>query len=310
MTSNSLNRYSYERLLRSAAYIALATLPLRAQAPPAGKSEFEVASVRQRAPGAAYAPGNLDLDSSDYFRYNGGLIQTSGRLINYILFAYKITDFSQYPLLQAQLPKWAQDEEFTVEARGGVSPTKDQIRLMMRSLLAARFKLALHTETRQLPAYTLVLDKPGILGPKLQPHPDDALCTTMPDKSAPAEKTPEPHPWCGLIVWPVNGQTHVRMMAYTMEQIAGGLQQIGTLTGGLDHIPILDMTGLTGRFDINLEFLRTPKNPQPPSADSATEEPAPIFTDALKTQAGLKLIKRTSPVNVFFIDRIEPPTEN
>jgi uncharacterized protein (TIGR03435 family) len=275
-----------------------------------GKLEFEVASVRRRAPGSAYYPGNLDLDATDYFRYTGGLVTTNGRLINYILFAYKISDPSQYPLLQAQLPKWAQTEEFIVDARGAASPTKDQLRLMMQSLLAARFQLVLHTETRQLPAYALVLDKPGKPGPQLQPHPDDELCTKMPDKSAPPAKATGAQPWCGLIVSPVNGQSHVRMMAFTMEQIEGGLEQIGTLMGGLEPLPVLDETGLTGTFDIDLEFLRTPKNPSPPATDSAPTDPAPTFTDALKTQAGLKLIKQTALVNVFVIDHVEPPTEN
>jgi uncharacterized protein (TIGR03435 family) len=273
--------------------------------------EFEVASVRQKGPGSANYPGNLDLDSSDYFlRYTGGLVTTNGRLINYLIFAYKIADTSQYPLLQAQLPKWAQEEEFTVEARGGSHPTKDQVRLMMQSLLAARFKLALHTETRQLPTYALVLDKPGTPGPQLQSHPDDALCTTMPDKSTPAAKTPQAQPMCELITWPVNRLSHMRMMAFTMEQIAGGLEEIGTLMGGLDHLPILDRTGLAGRFDINLEFLRTLKNSQPPSADSTPEDPAPTFVEALRTQAGLKLVKQTGPVDVFILDHVEPPSEN
>jgi uncharacterized protein (TIGR03435 family) len=297
-------------LLLAAACIALAACPLHAQTSTVTRSEFEVASIRQRVPGSAYYPGNLDLDATDYFRYTGGLIQTNGRLINYILFAYKISDTSQYPLLQAQLPKWAQEEEFTVEARGGNKPTKDEVRLMMQSLLTTRFKLALHTETHQLPAYVLVLDKPGTRGPQLKPHPDDALCTTMPDKSTPQVNTPEARPWCGLILWPVNHLSHMRMMAFTMEQIAGGVQQVGTLMGGLDQLPILDRTGLSGKFDINLEFLRTPKNPPQPNAESAPEEPGTTFVESLKTQAGLKLIKQTSPVSVFIIDHVEPPSEN
>jgi uncharacterized protein (TIGR03435 family) len=102
----------------------------------------------------------------------------------------------------------------------------------------------------------------------------------------------------------------MRMMAFTMEQIAGGLEQIGTLMGGLDHLPILDRTGLIGRFDINLEFLRQSKVPSSPTADSTPEDPAPTFVEALKTQAGLRLVKQTGPVDIFVIDHVEPPSEN
>ena len=275
-----------------------------------GKLSFEVASVRQSAPNAPYS-GNVDLEGSDYFlRYNGGLVRMDGLLVNYIAFAYKIEDTSQYPQLYAQLPKWTQTEQFFVEARPTGSPTKDQIRLMMQSLLADRFKLAIHTETRQLPLYALMLDQPGKPGPRLHPHPDDGLCTKMPDKSTPTAKNSLP-PSCSLIIFTDNPQLpHMRMMDYTMEQIAGGLERVGVSRGGLDQIPVIDRTGLAGKFDINLEFQRQPKAGRPPDPEAEPEEPGPSFTEALKNQAGLKLVKQIGPVDVYIIDHIEPPSEN
>jgi uncharacterized protein (TIGR03435 family) len=80
--------------------------------------------------------------------------------------------------------------------------------------------------------------------------------------------------------------------------------------GGLDRIPILDRTGLTGKFDINLEFQRQPKPGQPPTPESEPAEPGPSFVEALKTQAGLKLVKQIGPVDVYIIDHVEPPSEN
>ena len=305
------------RLLLGAALIALTasasaqttTLP-DWQTAAGGKLSFEVASVRQSAPNAPYS-GNVDLEGSDYFlRYNGGLVRMDGLLVNYIAFAYKIEDTSQYPQLYAQLPKWTQTEQFFVEARPTGSPTKDQIRLMMQSLLADRFKLAIHTETRQLPLYALMLDQPGKPGPRLHPHPDDGLCTKMPDKSPPPAKNSLP-PSCSLIIFTENPQLpHMRMMGFTMEQIAGGLETVGVIAGGLDRIPILDRTGLTGKFDINLEFQRQPKAGRPPDPEAEPEEPGPSFTEALKNQAGLKLVKQIGPVDVYIIDHIEPPSEN
>lgn len=302
-----------------AVLIALAPQLASAQTVPApdwqtaagGHLSFEVASVRQSVPNAPYS-GNVDLDGSDYLlRYNGGLVKMDGLLISYILFAYKVQDASQYPLLYAELPKWTQTERFIVEARPEGSPTKDQFRLMMQSLLADRFHLALHTETRQLPLYALTLDKPGKPGPQLQPHPDDGLCTRMPDKTTPPAKGSAPAPMCELIIFTDKPQLpHMRMMDYTMEQIAGGLATTGTYMGGLDHIPIVNKTGLTGKFDIDLNFLRAPKPGHPPDAEVEPEAPAPSFVDALKTQAGLKLVKQTGPVDVYVIDHIEQPSEN
>ena len=274
-----------------------------------GKMEFEVASVRQNSPGSPYR-GDVDLDSSDYFRYTGGLVTATGLVVNYIIFAYKIDDASQYPLLNAQLPKWAQTEQFYIEARAAGHPTKDQIRLMVQSLLADRFKLTVHTESRQLPIYALVLDKPGVTGPQLQPHPGDALCTKMPDKPTPAVHGSVPAPMCGLIVWPNHGQMHMRMMDYTMQQIAGNLATTGARLGGLDVRPVLDQTGLSGRFDFDLEFSRVANVFQPSNADSQPEEPGPTFVQALKNQTGLRLVKQTGGVDVYVIDHVEVPSEN
>src|SRR6185312_12640694 len=199
-----------------------------------GKLEFEVAAIRQAGPSSSEI-GNVDLDSSDYFvRYTGGLVTTSGSLTNYIIFAYKIEDASEYPRVQAQLPRWAQTAQFYLEARPpalpGAIPTKDQLRLMVQSLLADRFKLVLHTEIRPHPAYLLTLDRPGAPGSLLQQHPEDALCTRASDQTdRPATKSlSAPPPRCELIVWRTDsGLTHMRIMAHTMSQIAGELSNVG-----------------------------------------------------------------------------------
>ena len=77
------------------------------------------------------------------------------------------------------------------------NPTKDQMRLMMQSLLADRFKLAIHTETKQGPVFALLLMKPGKTGPQLQPFADDGSCSaTNPTPSTtPATQFPNT---CGL----------------------------------------------------------------------------------------------------------------
>jgi uncharacterized protein (TIGR03435 family) len=304
------------RTLILAAALAPFTASAQTASPPEGQSvarnklSFEAASVRQSAPGVPYV-GNVDLDGTDFSaRYHGGLVKSDGLLINYIFFAYKLQSLSQYQLINAQLPKWAQNARFVVEARPEGSPTKDQIRLMMQSLLADRFKLAVHTESRQLPMYALVLDRPGRLGPELDPHPDDGLCTKVPDKTPPMDKNSLP-PFCMLITFAENPQlSHTRIMDFTMEQIASGLEQIGMAIGGLDQIPILDRTGLSGKFDINVKFKRRARTGQAPDPQSQPEEPGASFVEALKIQAGLKLVRQIGPVDVLVIDHVEPPSEN
>jgi uncharacterized protein (TIGR03435 family) len=96
------------------------------------------------------------------------------------------------------------------------------------------------------------------------------------------------------------------MIDVNMEQIAGLLDGVGTLLGGMGQRTLVDRTGLTGRFDLNLEFL-------PEQIDSSSSDPdafGPSAIAALKSQLGLRLVKQTAPVNIYIVDRIERPTPN
>ncbi len=97
------------------------------------------------------------------------------------------------------------------------------------------------------------------------------------------------------------------MVNVTMEQAAGLLSGVGTLLGGMESRPFLDQTGLTGRFDLNLEF--TPEK-NGPSANSEPDSGGPTALGAMKNQLGLKLIKQTGPVNTIVIDHVEKPSAN
>jgi uncharacterized protein (TIGR03435 family) len=301
-------------LLRAQAATALAPITQTPKEPrwesvAGGKMSFDVASVRQSNNPPS---GNIVLDGLDAYFPTGGLFTSNGFLVAYIIFAYKIIDTSQYGSLANQLPKWAQTDKFNIQARTEKhNPTKDQMRLMMQSLLEDRFKLAIHTETRQLPVYALVLDKPGGPGPTLVPHPADVLCPDKPDRPAPVHPGSEPPSFCGAIMsWQVNGQPHMRMIDVTMEQIADYLAAMGSGLGGLDHRPILDRTGLSGRFDFNIEFVPEPNGPMQPSSDTQPEASGPTFTQALKNQLGLKLVKQTGPADAYVIDHVEMPSTN
>ena len=86
------------------------------------------------------------------------------------MFAYKLrlTDEQIHSLL-APLPKWLSTDSFKIHAKAEGNPTKDQMRLIVQSPLADRFKLRIHFETHEVPVLALGLDKPGKTGPKLRP---------------------------------------------------------------------------------------------------------------------------------------------
>jgi len=274
-----------------------------AQAPPP-RLEFEVASVRQSPPGSSVKGTDL-LSPFTNSSPKGGLFSTNAPLFLYIIFAYKITDSSQFRPLAQSMPNWAQSDNFDIEARVDGAPPKDQLQLMLRSLLEDRFKLKTHLDTKQQPIYAISLDKPGVTGPQLHPHPAGTPCL---DRPADTNSIPssEPPPYCGTALYRRDGKFHLRFISSPMEQIAIALGGAAGFMGGLESRAAIDQTGLKGLFDLDLEF--APEVPVGPNAP--VESSGPTFADALKTQAGLKLVKQTGSVSTLVVDHVEKPSEN
>jgi uncharacterized protein (TIGR03435 family) len=265
-----------------------------------GKMSFDVVSVKQNTSDEA-SHVNFPLDG-DTYSANGGLFSaTSIYLGAYIRFAYKLP-LDQYKRLDAQLPKWAFIEFFDIQARAKGNPTKDQMRLMMQSLLADRFRLKVHTETQQLPVFMLALEKPGKTGPGLQPHPDTMPCA---DPAAVSSRSlDEPTPLCGVLLAkrsPGNTDVGFGMRKVSAQQITSFLG----ILGNLDR-PLLNRTGLVGDFDVTIEYATE----IPPGSDLQADPAAPTFLEALKDQLGLKLEPAIGPVNVLVIDHLEEPSPN
>lgn len=276
-----------------------------------GKMTFEVASVKQNKcgpPPKCPIDSNIELIPGDAYAPTGGFFTaTNWYLMPYIVFAYKL-DANAYQSMAPQLPKWASTELFDIQARAANSnPTKDQMRLMMQSLLADRFKLVVHTEPRQLPVLALVLDKPGKLGPQLRQHLDDPPCQSVASSTAGPPPIAGGYPAiCGYSAGrPVATPGHRGMGGrnVTMQLIGGSFSAQGQLGR-----PVLDRTGLSGNFDYIIEWTPAPM-PQP-GADVQTEQTGTTFIEALRDQLGLKLESQTGPVDVLVIDHIEEPTSN
>ena len=195
-------------------------------------------------------------------------------------------------------PAWSSTEGFDIEAK--VAPadvptlakmTFEQRRTMFQSILAERFKLAVHHATRELPIYVLTVGKGG---PKFKESaPDD-----------PAGTTPRRR---GMMS---NRGKLTAMDAKLSMFISILSRQLGRT--------VVDKTGLTGNYDFELEWTPDDGGPQPPprpadgsaSGAAAPADPgASIFT-AIQEQLGLKLESTKGPLEVVVIDHIEKPSEN
>src|SRR5258708_16168856 len=161
------------------------------QAAAGGRMMFDVATVKKNTTGPNFSrSSSFPLGPGDVYIPNAGRFQARNlTLLTYIKFAYKLSG-DQEQFLLPQLPKWATTDRFDIQSSVQGNPTKDQMRLMMQSLLAERFKLAVHYETRQIPMYALLLDIPGKLGPLLQQHPSDSPCATTPWVPSPPPTAP------------------------------------------------------------------------------------------------------------------------
>ena len=153
-----------------------------------------------------------------------------------------------------QLPKWAATNRYDIQARATGNPIKDQFRLMMQALLASRFNFAVHYETRQLPVFALVLDKPGKLGPQLQSHSEDVPLldhSLTAGTAMPAVAGGLPQICGGAYGLPPSGPGRVRAGARDMTLAEIGTTYVFTEAVGVDR-PVIDKTGLSGKYDFTL----------------------------------------------------------
>lgn len=262
-----------------------------------GQQQFEVASIRLSEPGKEIG-GNFPLSADNSYARTGGLMSADFPLVVYIQFAYKLwLTRPQTRALMDQLPKAVAGKSYAIRARAAGEPTKDQMRLMVRSLLEERFGLKVHFEEKESPVLAMVLLKPGKTGPTLKPHMEGASC----DASAAS---------CNGAGPMGNGMFRLAMRDVGMDLIAAGLSiaRIGP--------QIVDRTGLTGTWDFGVEFMPEASGPTqtngftPGKGDTTGEPIGPTFLEALKEQLGVKLEAATAPLRVMVLDHVEVPSEN
>ena len=262
---------------------------LQAQAP-ASPAAFDVSSVKPNKDGGP---------SSVRVTPGGMLTVTNNNLRNIIRNAWNITNDQI-----AGGPDWLDSERFDISAKASAPFKQEEGRAMLQGLLAERFALKTHMETRELPVYLLVLArKDGTLGPQMKKADIDcaALFAAVTAGGKMPERLPNGNLPCGISVRTNQGQGLVTGNGVAMEALARNL------VGRVGRI-VVDRTGLQGYYDINLTF--SPEGPPPPQGAPAGPAPDPaspsLFT-AMQEQLGLKLEPGRAPISVLVIDRASRP---
>jgi uncharacterized protein (TIGR03435 family) len=294
---------------------------------------FEVASVKPAAPPSANGRGMI------MFRPPSGGPGTKdpGR-ISYPFISLKNLLMNAYDVKNYQIagPGWLDTERFDINATMPLDTTKEQFRMMLQNLLAERFKLSIHRESKELPAYVLSVGKGG---PKMK-ESDPVAAGADPETAALPPPPPPGQPKMGPDGFPVipmgsRGGLFMIMMpgrARMIGQQQTMLELANRLTGQLNR-PVTDATGLTAKYDFVLTFapdgmggpMGGPIGPMGPpigavpvappapggrGVESPDGENLPTIFGALP-QLGLKLEAKKDNVEMIVVDHVEKtPTEN
>jgi uncharacterized protein (TIGR03435 family) len=229
-------------------------------------SPFDVASVK-----AHQGPGRIGISTS-----GPRLNAEAANLVVLIMYAY---DLKHYQVARTP-PLLALGDNFydiAAKAEADAAPSRDEFRGMLQLLLAERFKLRVHRETREIPVYALAVGKNG---PKFKPSAPDA--------------SPDPH-------YAASGRSYELTIAKaTMDDVVRVIEN-----SPVDR-PVLDKTGLTGTYAVKMIYtpnLKTNRDSEPDPNDIS------IFS-AVEVYLGLKLEPQKAMVEVLVVDHVEKPSEN
>ncbi len=271
----------------------LAAVVLAAFAQAADRPEFEVASIKPSASRVIQnvrpLPGRLTADAS---------------LQVLIQYAYGVQ-----PYQVAGGPDWTMSQRYYIEAKAGENATRNRQFQMLQSLLEARFQLKTHRETREMPVYALVAAKNG---PRLRPVKDDSCTESAVDAAnewaggrmgVPGEAGPA-KPRCG--------SAGIVLITTGARMVGGrvGMPELARELSLLMGRSVIDRTGVSGLFDLQLDFLAdeaTPAMPPPPPGSGLS---GPSLPQALQEQMGLRLESAKGAVDVIVVDHAEGPAGN
>ena len=241
------------------AFAALAAA--QSTAPPA----FEVASIK---PNLLSKQGGEESRRESTQSSPGNLAMRNVTLRTCIMWAYDVRDY------QVSGPAWIGDERYDVTAKAAGPAPEAQMRVMLQTLLADRFKLRLHRQQKELQVLAM---EAGKAGAKL--------------KRSEVQDGP-------------SKVTNIRATAYRASSIS--MEELAGLVAGPLQSAVLNMTGLQGRFDITLDM-----TPYVEEAKGAPGDLGRVFQHAMEDQLGLKFEARNAPAEMLVVDGAEKaPTEN
>ncbi len=244
--------------------------------PANAKPAFTVATIK---------PSNPNVQGQGY-GFRGRDVTTTNTSVNWLI----TLAYSMHAHQVVGAPAWLGSEKYDILGRPDTpgQPSRDQLKLMIQKLLADRFQLKFHIEKRDLQAYTITVLKTGPKFAVSQADPNSSLGVGF-----------------GLAS---GGGMTLTVRNAPLDSVANALQ------GNLLDQPVVNRTGLIGKYDFNLKF--TPDASQlafgglPPSAASADPDAPPDIFAAFQQQLGLKLESTKTAVDVMVIEKIEKPSEN
>lgn len=289
-----------------------ATLAQSAGATSGSGPAFDVASVKVADPDAPPVASGMRMG---FMPLPGGrFVARNVTVAMMISVAYQLKGPDQF----SGAPNWAKSRRFDIEAKAADTAgilSKEQWQPMLRSLLAERFKLKAHADTRQLPVYALEMAKPDEKGPGL--HPGGTDCGNTPaDRGQPDSNAPPGVP-CGALRFAPDATGSSASWNFAGHQAS--MEMLGATLANMKVVDriVIDRTGLNGAFDFSVDVAPPIMGPGgvpnfgsgPEAATPDPSAPPSIFT-VLREQLGLKLEATTGRVQTLVIDHVEEPTAN
>jgi len=269
--------------------------------------QFEVASVKPSAPippngGVYFGPPRGGPGTPD----PGLITWTYARLRDLLMTAY---DMKTY---QVNGPDWLNTERYDIVARVPAGATKEQVNAMWQGLLAERFGVVLHHESREFQVNELIIDKDGS---KLRATTWDPASPLPP--GAPQFDTDGGLASPGQVVriFPRENGASFHTVAR-----AQPISRLTALLGNALNRPVLDKTGLAGQYDYSIDYIMdqaalppppSGSGPGPGAAPANAGEPGPDIASAIRQQLGLRLVPGKAMIDVLIVDKAEKvPTAN
>jgi uncharacterized protein (TIGR03435 family) len=242
-----------------------------AQAPPA----FDVASIRASQPGSREGEGlKRDMRTSAAVRVSpDSVIIRNSSMRSIVCWAYHIFDF------QLKGPDWMATTRFDINAKSANEVPDDKLRLMLQALLTDRFKMATHTENKEMSAYVLQVAKGG---PKVKE-------STSGDGD-------------------FDIQPNQQKMEVTV--LRAGIPNLIDALSNVFRAPVVDETGLKGKYDATFNVMKYMADMRP-TEGGPPPDPHAIIIRGLQEELGLKLEPKKTAVDLVIVDRAEKvPVEN